>query len=76
MSQEPPPPRSALTLRIVLASFGLVVCGVAAVLFVVNDVPTGWAIAAEFLAVVAALDLLVIGRRKWVNRQRSRGNSG
>jgi hypothetical protein len=64
-----------LTLRIVLASFGLVVCGVAGVLFVVNDVPAGWAIAAEFLAVVAALDLLVIGRRKWVNRQRSRGKS-
>ncbi|TCM48236.1 DUF6343 family protein [Kribbella sp. VKM Ac-2568] len=75
MSQEPPPPRSALTLRIVLASFGLVVCGAAAVLFVVNDVPAGWAIAAEFFAVVAALDLLVIGRRKWVNRQRSRGKS-
>ena len=75
MSQEPPPPQSALTLRIVLASFGLVVCSAAAVLFVVNDVPAGWAIAAEFLAVVAALDLLVVGRRKWVNRQRSRGKS-
>lgn len=76
MSQEPPPPRSALTLRMVLAAFGFVVCGVAAVLFVVNDVPTGWAIAAEFLAVIAALDLLVIGRRIRANRRRAGGKSG
>ena len=76
MSQEPPPPQSALTLRIVLAAFGLVVCSAAAILFVVQDVPVGWAIAAEFLAVVAALDLLVIGRRKWVNRRRAGGKSG
>jgi len=60
----------------VLAAFGFVVCGVAAVLFVVNDVPTGWAIAAEFLAVIAALDLLVIGRRIRANRRRAGGKSG
>jgi hypothetical protein len=61
---EPPPPRSALTLRIVLSVFGLCLWIAAAVLFAVLGLPAGWVIAFCVLAVVAAVDLLVVARRK------------
>jgi membrane protein implicated in regulation of membrane protease activity len=64
MASEPPPPRSALTLRIVLASFGLCLWIAAAVLAAVYDLPAGWVIAFAVLAVVAAVDLLIVARRK------------
>ncbi|QNE16854.1 hypothetical protein F1D05_01760 [Kribbella qitaiheensis] len=60
----PPAPRSALTLRMVLAAFGLVVCGCAAVAFVVLKVPVPFVVAAVGFAVVAVVDLVVITHRK------------
>lgn len=58
-----PPARSALTLRAVLAAFGLVFCGVAAGLsFAAGLRPVGWALAV--LAVVALVDLAVVLNRK------------
>jgi Flp pilus assembly protein TadB len=56
-------PRSALGLRLVLATFGLVSTGVCAVIAANN----GWlvpAILAGLLALVAAVDLVVIVRRR------------
>jgi hypothetical protein len=58
-----PPARSALTLRAVLAAFGLIFCGVAAWLsFAAGRRPVGWALAV--LAVVALVDLAVVLNRK------------
>jgi hypothetical protein len=58
-----PPSRSALTLRAVLAAFGLVFCAVAAWLsFGAGFVPGGWMLAV--LAGVALLDLAVVLNRK------------
>jgi Flp pilus assembly protein TadB len=59
-----PPARSALTLRLVLATFGLIVCGVAAVLLAIADAPGVLVVALAVLAVVALVDLLVVARRK------------
>jgi len=64
MAFEPAPPRSALTLRLVLASFGLALWIAAAVLAVVFDLPAGWVIAFGALAVVALVDLLIVAWRK------------
>ena len=64
MAYEPPPPRSALTLRIVLACFGMCLGIAAAVLAVVLGLPNGWVVAFALLAVVAAVDLVVVARRK------------
>ncbi|HEY9334958.1 DUF6343 family protein [Kribbella sp. NPDC050459] len=64
MTGEPPPPRSALTLRIVLAAFGLCLWLAATVLAAVFELPTGWVVAFGALAVVAAVDLLIVARRK------------
>ncbi|XVQ82948.1 DUF6343 family protein [Microbispora siamensis] len=57
------PPRSALGLRMVLAAFGLVVCGFIAI--------TGYAaglvvpaVVATVLAIVAAADFVVLVRRR------------
>jgi hypothetical protein len=59
-----PPARSALTLRLVLAGWGFVICGVAAAaLLTVVTAPVPAAVAA-FLAAVAAVDLIVVARRK------------
>lgn len=59
-----PPARSALTLRLILAAFGFLVCAAGAVLFLVvvsAPVITGvWA----FLAAVALTDIAVVIRRK------------
>lgn len=59
-----PPARSALTLRLILASWGFLLCaaGAAALLIVVNA-PIPAAVAA-FLAAVAAIDCAVVARRK------------
>jgi hypothetical protein len=64
MAYEPPPPRSALTLRLVLASFGLAMWITAAVLSAVLDIPVGWVITFGVLAVVALVDLVIVARRK------------
>jgi hypothetical protein len=55
---------SALTLRLVLASFGLVVCGGAAVLFVLLELPVIFVAGLALLAVIAAVDLVIVGLRK------------
>jgi membrane protein implicated in regulation of membrane protease activity len=59
-----PPAQSALTLRLVLAAFGLVSCLVAGLLWLAADLP-GWAAVVLFvLAAAAAVDLAVVARRK------------
>ncbi|MGY1703886.1 DUF6343 family protein [Geodermatophilus sp. SYSU D00697] len=58
------PARSALTLRLVLAAFGLVVCAVAGVLWLTADLPVWPAVVLLVLAVVALVDLVVVARRK------------
>jgi hypothetical protein len=65
MAFEPPPPRSALTLRLVLACFGVALWVTAAVLFSAYDVPAGWVIACVVLAVVAFVDLVIVAWRKY-----------
>lgn len=58
------PARSALTLRLVLAAFGLVVCAVGAVAFALAGVPWSvWGVLA-LLALVALVDIGVVARRK------------
>ncbi|TDO63897.1 hypothetical protein EV651_105120 [Kribbella sp. VKM Ac-2571] len=64
MAFEPPPPRSALTLRVVLAAFGVVLFVAAAVLAVVYELPAGWVIVFGAFAVVALVDLVVVAWRK------------
>ncbi|WP_130439575.1 DUF6343 family protein [Kribbella rubisoli] len=64
MTGEPPPPRSALTLRIVLAAFGVVLFAAAVVLSVVYELPAGWVITFGALGVVALVDLVVVAWRK------------
>jgi hypothetical protein len=59
-----PPARSALTLRLVLASFGLIVCAAGAAMFlIVWSVPVLSGMLA-FLAAVAIVDIIVVARRK------------
>jgi hypothetical protein len=58
------PARSALTLRIVLATFGLLVCGAGSVLLWAVDVPIAFPIVAALFALVALVDLIVVIRRK------------
>lgn len=59
-----PPARSALTLRLVLATFGLIVCALgAAALVTVANLPVLAGILA-FLAVAAVVDIIVVARRK------------
>jgi hypothetical protein len=58
-----PEARSALTLRLVLAAFGLVFCGVGAVLAAIVGI-TWFAVLLAVFAVVAVVDLVVVGRRK------------
>ena len=59
-----PPARSALTLRLVLAGFGLVVCSLgAAALVTIASLPVLAGILA-FLAAAAVVDIIVVARRK------------
>jgi hypothetical protein len=58
------PAHSALTLRLVLAAFGLLVCVALAIWAVMIDAPVGWIALLVVLAVVALVDLGVVVRRK------------
>ncbi|HYT09806.1 MAG TPA: DUF6343 family protein [Mycobacteriales bacterium] len=65
-SEEPPlgePVRSALTLRLVLAGFGLVFCGVAAVI-AARIGPLWLVVVLAVLAAVALVDIVVVANRK------------
>lgn len=59
-----PPARSALTLRLLLATFGLIVCIAGGIGVLAVDAPTWGAVALFVLAAVAAVDIVVILRRK------------
>jgi hypothetical protein len=59
-----PPTRSALTLRLVLAIFGLVVCALGAAAFVIIVYQPVFAGVLAFLAAVAVADIVVVVRRK------------
>ncbi|HEX2264387.1 MAG TPA: DUF6343 family protein [Pseudonocardiaceae bacterium] len=63
------PARSALTLRAVLAGFGLLFCTVAAVLMITSDV-VAFGVVFAVLAVVALVDL------GWVIHRKRRGEPG
>ena len=65
-----PPARSALTLRLVLAVFGLVVCTAGGIGFLAAGMSVWAAIVLFVLAVIALVDIVVIVRRK------SRGEPG
>jgi hypothetical protein len=58
------PARSALTLRLILATFGLVVCSAGAVAFGIAGASPVIVVGCALLAVIAAIDLVVIARRK------------
>jgi hypothetical protein len=58
-----PPAQSALTLRLVLAAFGLLFCAVGAVISGLQHAPA-FAVALGVLGVIAAVDIVVIVRRK------------
>ncbi|MGY1855415.1 DUF6343 family protein [Modestobacter sp. SYSU DS0290] len=59
------PAQSALTLRLVLAAFGLVVCTAFGILMLnIDDVPVAFPIVLFVLAAVALVDLVVVARRK------------
>ena len=58
------PARSALTLRIVLATFGLLVCAAGAVVLWLADAPVVYPTLAAVFALVALVDLVVVIRRK------------
>ena len=58
------PARSALTLRLVLAVFGLVVSVGAGIAWLATDLPTWPGIVLLVLGAVAAVDIVVILRRK------------
>lgn len=58
------PAHSALTLRLVLATFGLVVCAGGAIWTSAVGGPTWLTVALAALAVIAVIDLIVVARRK------------
>ncbi|WP_427890133.1 DUF6343 family protein [Kribbella sp. GL6] len=64
MAFEPPPPRSALTLRIVLSVFGVVLFTASTVLAVGYRLPFGWVVVFGLLTGVALVDLVVVAWRK------------
>jgi hypothetical protein len=59
-----PPPRSALTARLILAVFGFVTCAGGAVLFAHLEIPFVFSVVLVLLAAVALADIIVICRRK------------
>jgi membrane protein implicated in regulation of membrane protease activity len=59
-----PPAQSALTLRLVLATFGLVVCVAGGVVVLAAGAPLWFAVLLFVLAAVALVDLVVVARRK------------
>ncbi|MGY1636296.1 DUF6343 family protein [Geodermatophilus sp. SYSU D00742] len=58
------PAQSALTLRLALAAFGLVVCVGGGVLWLAAGLPVWAAVVLFALAAVALVDLVVVARRK------------
>ena len=58
------PARSALTLRLVLAVFGLLTCSALAVWFAWFGAPDGFVIVLVVLAATAVVDIAVVVRRK------------
>jgi membrane protein implicated in regulation of membrane protease activity len=58
------PAQSALTLRLVLAALGLVICTAGGVAALVAGTPTWFAVVLFVLAAVALVDLVVVARRK------------
>jgi Family of unknown function (DUF6343) len=60
----PPPARSALTLRLVLAGFGLVVCAGGAAMLAMAGASSGIVAFFAVLAAIALADLAVVARRK------------
>jgi hypothetical protein len=58
------PAQSALTLRLVLAAFGLVVCVGGGVLWLAAGLPVWAAVVLFVLGAVALVDLVVVARRK------------
>lgn len=58
------PAHSALTLRLVLATFGLLVCIAGVVWSLANDEDTWITVMLAVLAVVAVINLVVVARRK------------
>ena len=58
------PAQSALTLRLVLAVIGLVACVLGGVAVLVAGAPVSWAVVLLVVGVVAAVDIVVIVRRK------------
>jgi hypothetical protein len=59
-----PPARSALTLRLILASFGVVACGLGAAAFVVIVSEPVIAGVLAFFAAAGVVDIVVVARRK------------
>jgi hypothetical protein len=59
-----PPAQSPLTLRLVLATFGLVVCTGGAILLGLAGAPVGFTVVVAVLAVPAVIDIPVIVHRK------------
>ena len=58
------PARSALTLRLVLAAFGLMLCAGAAVVLAAAQAPWPVFVAFAAMAGIAMVDLVVVGLRK------------
>ena len=58
------PARSALTLRLVLAIFGLILFAATTVTFLLLDLPAGPIVVAAVLAATAAVDIAVIAARR------------
>ena len=59
-----PPAQSALTLRLVLAAFGFVVSLAGGIVWLAAGLPVAAAVLLFVLAAVAAVDLVIIIRRK------------
>jgi hypothetical protein len=59
-----PPAQSALTLRLILAVFGLVICVVGGIVLLAAGLPVAFPVVLFVLAAVAAVDIVVIVRRK------------
>jgi CHASE2 domain-containing sensor protein len=59
-----PPAQSALTLRLVLAIFGLLVCAVGGVILLLAGVPVWIPVVFFVLAAIALVDMGVVIRRK------------
>jgi len=58
------PAQSSLTLRLILAVFGHVVCLAGGVVVLVSPLPAWFGVTLLLLAAIAAVDLVVILRRK------------